>query len=429
MPARQQTLRNAIEWSYELLSDAEKQLFQRMSVFSGGRTLEALEEICNFDGLLEADVLDGVNSLGSKSLLQKREGLDGEPRFWMLETLHEYAYEKLRESGDAEELSRTYALYFMNLAEQAELELTGKQQAKWLNRLEDEHDNLRGALRWARQALQSGVRGQGSGVSETNPQSVGPEEIGLRIAGALWRFWFVRGYFSEGRKELEDTLSATNYELAETNPQSAIRNPQLVDAARAKALNGAGRLADREGDHPGARSFYEQSLALRRELGDKRGEAESLRSLGILASHEGDYSTARSLYEESLALMKELGDKRGVAESLNSLGGVAYNEGNYPLAHSTYEQSLALMKELGDKGGTALLLNNLAIVVADKEGDYALAHSLFEQSLAVRRELGDKRGIALLLNNSGGPGRQRGQLPAGALPVRAEPRADERAWG
>jgi predicted ATPase/class 3 adenylate cyclase/Tfp pilus assembly protein PilF len=389
LPERQQTLRNAIEWSYDLLGDEEKQLFHRMSVFSGGRTLEALEAVCNFDSLLEADVLDGVDSLGSKSLLQRREGLDGEPRFWMLETIREYAYEKLRETGEADELGRAHAIYFMKLAEEAEGELTGKQQAKWLNLLEDEHDNLRAALRWAREARQRESGSEGP---------MGAAEIGMRIAGALWRFWFVRGYFSEGRDELEATLG-----LGDGQGELSLASvPDSLKAPTAKALNGAGRLADREGDHAAARSLYEQSITLRRELGDKRGVAESLRNLGILANQEGDYTTARSLYEQSLELMKEIGDKRGMADSLNSLGSVAHKQGDYQLAHSMYEQSLQLMKEIGDKRGTAQLLNNMAIVVADQEGNYSLARSLFEQSLAVQRELGDKGEIARLLNNSGG---------------------------
>jgi predicted ATPase/uncharacterized protein HemY len=387
LPARQQTLRNAIEWSYDLLTEPDKQLFRRMSVFRGGRTFEGLEAICNYDGQLEVDVLDGVESLGSKSLLQRREGSDGELRFWMLETIQEYAFEKLKEEGEAEELGREHALYYMRLAEEAERELTGKQQGKWLNRLEDEHDNLRAALRWAREASS----GQGS-----NAGTESPAEIALRIAGALWRFWLVRGYFSEGREELEEALSAS----ASSDMGEASGNP--LAASRAKALNGAGRLADREGDHAAARLFYDESLALRRELGDKKGVAETLRSIGILASNEGDYPTAHSMYEQSLELMRELGDKSGVAETLNSLGGVALREGDYPLAHSMYEQSLALMRELGDKRSIALMLNNLAIVLADKEGSYAQARSLFDQSLALRRELGDKRGIALLLNNLGG---------------------------
>jgi predicted ATPase/class 3 adenylate cyclase/Tfp pilus assembly protein PilF len=391
LPARQQTLRNAIEWSYDLLTEPDKQLFRRMSVFSGGRTFEGLEAICNYDGRLEVDVLDGVESLGSKSLLQRREGSDGELRFWMLETIQEYAFEKLKEEGEAEELGKEHALYYMRLAEEAEQELTGKQQGKWLNRLEDEHDNLRAALRWAREA--SSGQGPGAGRIES------PAEIALRIAGALWRFWLVRGYFSEGREELEEALSASAPAYSGDVAEAA-GNPLAVP--RAKALNGVGRLADREGDHPAARAYYDESLALRRELGDKKGIAETLRNIGILASNEGDYPTAHLMYEQSLQLMRELGDKSGVAETLNSLGGVALREGNYSLAHSMYEQCLALMRELGDKRSIARMLNNLAIVMADKEGSFTQARSLFEQSLVLMRELGDKSGIAMLLNNLGG---------------------------
>ena len=198
LPSRQQTLRNTIEWSYDLLTGGEKQLFRRMAVFRGGRSLEAVEEVCNAEGDLEIDALDGVTYLVDKSLMFMMEGPRGEPRYWVLETIHEYAWEKLKESGEAEELQRRHAFYFMRLAEEAEPEFRGAHQGEWLARLEDDHDNMRAALRWAQETQQTRETGEPGG-----PTAI---EAGLRTAGALWRFWYVRGYYSEGRDWLARLL-------------------------------------------------------------------------------------------------------------------------------------------------------------------------------------------------------------------------------
>ncbi len=330
VPARQQTIRNMIEWSYDLLNEGEKQLFRRMAVFQGGRTLEGLEAVCNsealqVEGQLEVDVLDGVESLVNQSLLQQREGRDGEPRFWMLETIHEYTREKLEESEEGETLQREHAEYYMRLVEEAEPELTGAKQTEWLHRLEEEHDNLRTALRWAKEH-------NGDGDAHK-------VEVGLRIAGALWRFWKVRGYLSEGREKLAGMLALPTLPTASTLaptpaplPQTlrtqshSPHSPYSLNLFRAKALNGAGVLAYRQGDYISARSLHEESLAIKRELGDKQGIASSLNNLGNVADDQGDYANARSLHEESLAIKRELGDKRGIASSLNNL---VHNQGSY----------------------------------------------------------------------------------------------------
>src|SRR5207248_2412461 len=217
------------------------------------------------------DVLDGVGSLVSKSLLQpgfpsrerEEEGQDGggrEPRFAMLETIHEYAREKLGESGEAEALERAHARYFMALAEEAEPHLTGARQAEWLHRLEEEHDNLRAALRWGRE--QAG-HGDAEGAEAA--------EVGLRIAGALWHFWEVRGYLSEGREQLADMLALSTPLTGQALPSQSQSQSRL--SFRAKALNGIGRLAYSQGDYAAARSLYEEGLAIVRELGDKQGIA------------------------------------------------------------------------------------------------------------------------------------------------------------
>ncbi len=376
LPARQQTLRNTIEWSYDLLTEGEKQLFRRMAVFQGGRTLEGLEAVCDsealqVEGRLEMDVLEGVESLVSKSLLQQREGSEGsngEPRFWILETIHEYAREKLQEGGEAEPLEREHALYFMRLAEEAEPHLRGEKQVEWLSRLEDEYDNIRAALWWSREQ-----RDQGDADAA---------EIGLRIAGAILRFWYVRGYFSEGREQFERALSSRGTSGAE----GAISQVDVGvgGAARAKALNGAGVLACAQGDYAAARSLYEESLAIRRELEDKRGIAYSLNNLGIVALEQGDYAAARSLQEESLAIRRELGDKRGIAESLNNLGIVVAEQGDYPAARSLQEESLAIKRELGDKQGITSSLASLGRVVARAAGTVGMGQPQLKQAVLER---------------------------------------------
>jgi predicted ATPase len=368
LPARQRALRATIDWSHDLLDEDEQTLFRRLAVFIGGRTLEGVEAVCSGieedDRLapLQIDVLDGLASLVDKSLIQQEEGVDGEPRFTMLVTIHQYAAERLEESGEAEALRRRHAEYFLALAEEAEPELTGPEQAAWLERLEEEHDNLRAALRWAEES--------------------GEAETGLRLGGALWRFWDVRGHYSEGRERLAALL--------------ALSGASGRMAARAKALNGAGNLAWSQSDYAAARSLHEEGLTIRRELGDKRDIALSLNSLGIVARRQGDYAAARSLLEKSLAIERELGNKRGIAMSLNNLGLVAASQDDYAAARSFYEESLTIRRELGDKQGIANSLGNLGEVARD-QGDYTAARSLHEESLAICRELGDKLGIAYLL--------------------------------
>lgn len=376
LPVRHQTMRGAIAWSYDLLDEGEKQLFRRLAVFHGQRTLEAVEAVCNYDSEYNSepqlDIPDGVQSLLDKSLLQRREGSEGRSRLWMLETLHEYAQEKLEESGECEALKREHALYFMRLAEEAEPELTGNQQAAWLVRLDQEHDNIRAALRWAME----------NGTTEA-------VEVGLRMFGATWRFWNIRGHFTEGREQLMDILGR----------ETDLSLPTMR-AYRAKALNGAGVLAWSQGDYAAARALHEESLAMRRELGDKQGIAYTLTNLGIVAWSQSDYATARTMHEESLVLKRELGDKLGISYSLNNLGTVTREQGDYAAARALYEESLALRRELGDKLGIAYTLTNMG-TVAHLQGDYSYALALHEESLTLKRELGDELGIAYTLNNLG----------------------------
>jgi predicted ATPase/class 3 adenylate cyclase len=295
LPARQQTLRSAIAWSYDLLEPAEQKLFRRLAVFVGGCSLEAAEAVGSAGGDLEIDVVDGAEALVSQHLLQQREGADGEPRFGMLETIREYGLEQLEASGEAEAIRRQHRDWYLALAEHAERGLYGENQTGWFDRLEREHDNLRAALAWTR--------------------AQGQSEEGLRLGRALKEFWYVRGYLAEGREQLAKLL--------------ALPGAEVRTAARAKALHGAGGLANRQLELGPARALLEENLALFRDLGDQGNIARALRILGEVACGRGDYEEARAFIEESLAILRELGDKDSLGLSLYYLATVAHSEGNH----------------------------------------------------------------------------------------------------
>ena len=260
---------------------------------------------------------------------------------------------------------RRHTAWYLSLAEEAEPALKGAEQGVWLARLETEHDNLRAVLR---RALEHGE-----------------QQLGLRVAGAMWRFWYVRGYVSEGRRWLEEFFS-----LAPVGKQGPSEG---ASAVRVKALTGAGGLAYIQGDAARASLHYQESLALCRALADTQGIASTLTNLGNVAQVVGDYARAKALFEESLALCRELGDTRGTAYALNNLGNVAQALGDHARGRAVLEESLVLCRELGDKQGTAYTLTNLGNV-AHVLGDYARARALFEESLALCRELGEQQGIA-----------------------------------
>jgi predicted ATPase/class 3 adenylate cyclase len=348
-----QTLRAAIDWSHDLLSDPERVVFRRLAVFAAGSTLEAAEAVCGGDGTDEAEVLDLLLRLVDKSLLMAEEQ-DGKARYRLLETVHQYAQDRLQESGEVEAVRRRHRDWYMGLAERAEPRLVGGEQAEWFNRLEVEHANLRSALTWS---VASG----------------GTEEA-LRFVGTLWRFWAVRGYFEEGRGWLEAALKGSS----DASP-----------AFRAKALNAAGYLALSRGDHRTARSLLEDSLMIQRQLGQQAGVAIALSNLGAVAIQQGDHAAARSLLEEALTIRRQLGDKVDIAVSLNELGGAAVQQNDYTAARSLLEESLTIRRQLGDKAGIAVSLNNLGMV-AIQQGDYAVARSLLEESLLLCREVGDR---------------------------------------
>ena len=367
LPERQRTLRATIEWSYALLNEGEQLLFARLAVFSGGRTLEAIEAICDAEGDLPVEVFDGVSSLLDKSLLRQEEGPGGEPRFVMLETVHEFAREKLQESAEAGEIKRTHAEYFLTLAEEAYPELKGANQLEWLERLEAEHDNMRAALSWALERKEA--------------------EVALRLGGALWWFWFVRGYHSEGRRWLQEALAIE------------VRGSPEV---RAMALAGIGRLALDQGDLDRAQEACEEGLELLANEARETSEAKLwlLERLGWVAWAREEHEQATQLFEESLALSQQMSDTYWHATSLSNLALATHSLGDYEKATELYEQSMHLFREQGDKRRLATCLNNLAMVMCS-QGDLRRAAKLIEESVALLRELGARVDVSIGLCNLG----------------------------
>ena len=360
---RQQTLRSLIDWSYDLLHNPEKVLLQRLSAFAGGWTLDAAESICVGDQIQDGDVLDLLSSLIDKSLVAIEQS-DGRIRYRLLETVRQYARERLVESGGAEALRERHRNYFLVLAEAADEKLLGLEQADWLRRLEEEHDNLRSALEWS----------HGDARAQED----------LRLCRAMNRFWFTRGYIAEGRQWCARILA------------KGAPVPPTVEYM--KALNAAGSLAFYQTDYPAAQALLEQSLALSRAFDDRRGIALALNNLGGVAIEQGNLPAARALYEESLGLLRELGDRHVAAGVLGNLAMVAHDCSDLGGARALAEESLALSRELGDQGRVADALNTLSSVASDL-GDLATASRLAQESLAIGRDLEDRDCIASSLRH------------------------------
>ncbi len=365
-PVRQQTLRNTLAWSYDLLDFREQRLFRRLSVFVGGCTLEAVEGLSTALGEKQAEVLDGVASLMDKSLLRQVEQGGEEPRLLMLATIREYGLEALASGGEMESARRAHAAYYLRLSERAELELGGPQQGAWLERLEREHDNLRAALSWSLEQ---------AGDEEAELR----REIALRLGGALWLFWWTHGHWSEGRTFLERALRASEGATA---------------PIQAKALCAAASLSFVQSHYERAEALSSESLVLYRELGDQRGIALSLQSLGNVAWVRSDTAKASSLLEEALALFKEVDDKEYMAYSLFSLALLASSQGQYSRACNLFEESLAFFREIEHNKGIAHTLSQLAQALFVSQGDQARVRSLLDECLALSREVGFKEGIA-----------------------------------
>ena len=368
--ARQQTLRAAVEWSYDLLSERERAFFDHLSVFAGGFTLDASQAVCTGDGIEEWEAVDLLGELVGKSLVVAEEGADG-MRYRLLETLRAYGAQRLEAAGDAEATHRRHAEHFAGRATQMQAKAGGPEEATWLARFETEHANFRLALAWALR------------------QEVG---LGLRLANGLGRFWVLCGHWTEGREWLSRYLDAA----AEVDPE-----------LRATALNWTSALASEQGDYASARRLLEEALGLHREVGNRRGEANALIGIGNAATNQDDYRAARSAYERSLTLWEELGASSGVVRCLHGLGWVAQEQGDAGSARAYYERCLALYREQGDKRSTATILNNMGDLALD-EGDCAAALALCEESLALRRELGDRTGAGVSLYGLGGVAQRQG---------------------
>lgn len=360
VPTRHRTLRAAIDWSYHLLSPEMQRFFVRLSVFRGGWTMEAAAAVCE-----DKSALDLLAQLRECSLVSAAEEA-GAMRFRMLESLREYAWDRLQQQGELEAVQGLHRTFFLALAEASIPHMTGPGQETWLERLEGEHENLRVALDVCLDRKEA--------------------ETGLRLAAALCRFWAVRGHLREGRERCAVLL--------------AMPEAQKHTQSRADALSGAAMLALGQGDHAATRLLYEESLVLLRELGEKRGEALALNGLGIVAHRKGEYAAAHALYAEGLMLRRAERDKEGIANSLNNLGALAEDQGDYTAADSLHTESLALRRESGNQRGIANSLNNLGSL-AYSRGDYPAARALYEESLALNRVLGDKGGAAHGLRNLG----------------------------
>ncbi len=357
-PTRQQTLRAMIDWSYDLLSAPERTLLRRLAVFSGGWTLEAAERVCPGEGLGEGDVLDVLAHLVDKSLVIYEEP-EGSARYRLLETVRQYASERLRQAGDGPALRRAHLDYYLELAEQAEPALSGADQPTWLARLHLEHDNLRAAL-------------EASGSPGLDP------EVRVRLTTALHRFWYVRGHLREGRDWLESALA---------------RRPDAADTLQAKAYNAAGIFAWLHGDRRAARSWYERSLALWKQAGDRSRAAGVLSNLGLLADEEGDAASARGAHGSALEIYRDLGDTAGAARARLNLGVLEIQESNYEEARRLFEECLGVFLRLNDDHRVAVTLQNLG-EVASRQGRDDAALDLVRQSFFKRRALGDQPGMA-----------------------------------
>ena len=371
LPERQRTLRAAIDWSFDLLSPAEQKLFRRLSVFVGGCNLEGAEAVCDTKGDLGLDLLEGIASLVDKSLAHPVEPAKNEPRFTMLETIREYALEKLEASGEAASTKRAHAAYCLVLAEEEATGRPGTEGVEWLERLALEHHNFRAALEW---------------LTET-----GDAEWGLRLGAALFRFWEMREYLTEGRDRLGKLLRLPAA-AAPTKP-------------RARALFSAGVLAAEQGDYVSADAFIKESLDIARQVHDPQGAAVSLNALAVNARDRGDVGLAGSLFEESLALWRESGDQKAVARSLSNLATIAKLQGDNVRARSLYAECYSIFRDLGDRTGVAWSLNSQGDVARD-QGDSAAAQELYEQGLAIFRELDDRWGIAGTLADLGSLARE-----------------------
>jgi tetratricopeptide (TPR) repeat protein len=359
LPTRQQTLRNTVDWSYGLLNGAEQTLFRRLSVFTGGCTLEGVEAVCDTKGDLGLDVLDGMASMVDKSLVQQ---VDKETRFFMLSTIREYALERLAENDDESATRRAHAAYYLVLAEEGAEDIAA--HPEWLDRFEVEHENFRLAIDY---------------LTRT-----GDADWGLRIGAALFRFWETREHLTEGRDAIGRVLAL----------EGAAARPKL----RARLLFAGAVLAGEQGDYGSAQQMFEDSLETCLELNDDRGVAVALNALAVIARDRGEIAAASLLFERCVAIWKDLGDPADIARALSNLASVMKLQGEYERAFSLYDECLTMFRKVGDGAGIAWTLNYQGDVAREK-ADCVAARSFCEQSLSEFRQLRDSWGIASTLSD------------------------------
>jgi predicted ATPase/DNA-binding CsgD family transcriptional regulator len=363
---RHQTLRAVIDWSYELLSEKERLIFQRLAIFADGFTLEAAEAICAYDDIKRSEILEVLARLVSKSLVIAEILEQHEARYTLLETIRQYALTLLRESGEERQLRARYLDWYLVLAEEAKTQWRGPRQKELFDRLEIEHDNLRSALEWSKLESSTG-------------------EAGLRLGSALWRFWEIHNHLREGRQHLNDLL--------------ALPNAQAHTAARAKALYGAGYLAMMQGTEQSfeeSEELIKDSLAIAHELGDPQLIATGIYGLGILARYRGENERAIAQLEKSLALFRQLGDRVGTYISLYNLAEAATARADYKQAQTLHEESLRLKRAQGDQWSIANSLMSLAIL-ARLQGNSQQAINLLQEGLMLFQKIGDTTNVGFCL--------------------------------
>ncbi len=357
---RHQTLRALIEWSDDLLSESERILWRRLSVFIAGWTLDAAHSVSADEIVPRSQVLELLSHLVDKSIVIVEER-KGQTRYRMLETIRQYGLEKLESSSEFAQMHRNHLALFLQVAQNATSKLLTVEQNRWFAELDSEFGNLRSALEWA-----------------MNNDAVNA----LRLAASLGQYWEVRGYIAEGRATLSEALAHS-----QDAPKDVLSD----------ALRWMGKFTARQGDYVRAKELLEESLGLSRDLSDKRGIVSALHNLGMVSSLQGDYAAARDSYEAALALAKEIGHIREIASLTTSLGNVANYMDDYPTARKYQEESVNLFRELGDKFGLFIALNNLGLVL-EQQADRSGAKHHYEESIATAYELGEKNLVAYALN-------------------------------
>ncbi len=367
LPARHQTLRETIAWSYRLLTDSEQHLLRHLAVFYGGCTLDAIQAVSG------VDPEDMLNALAAKSLIQSITAPSGERRYLLLETIHEFALDELARAGELAQTRQRQAAFFKDLALTAEPKLVSAEQKQWYIKLDLEHDNLRAALRY---------------LLETDPEAAG------LVSMALARFWDTRGHRTEGRRWLDETL---------------LQQDKLPLPLRARVLNASGLLAWYQTDHATAQTRLEASFAIRQSLDDKLGMANTLTNLGMVRFARGDYEAAHKLYLDSLELYRQGSDPTISAYALNNLGLVLHQMGRDAEAQGRYEESLAIFEQSGNTRLISMIVHNLGVVHYFQK-QYAPAEAYFERSVKVKEELGDKWGLAVTFTFWANMARAQGDL-------------------